>query len=91
MKRALLLVMLAGCGGSLSEAGAGVKIIHGEAPPNCTEVGPVVGSLYRRDRVELAKNKMRNEAAEKGANCVRLEGVNGAYGSSANGTAFKCP
>jgi hypothetical protein len=91
MKRVLLLGMLTACGGSLSEAGAGVKIVHGDAAPNCTEVSPVVGQVARRDRIELAKNKMRNEAAEKGANTVRLEGVNGAYGSSANGTAFKCP
>lgn len=91
MKRALLLVMLTACGPALSEAGAGVKVMSADPPPNCTEIGHVSGSLARRDRAERAKNEMRNRAAEKGANYVRLEGVDSAYGSSANGTAFKCP
>jgi hypothetical protein len=47
--------------------------------------GYTIGPNYQ----EKNKNKLRNEAAEKGANFVRLEQNDG--DGNAAGTAYRCP
>jgi hypothetical protein len=92
MKRfyVVIIISLFGCGASLSEAGRGVKVMKADPPQGCVEVGSVDGSAKGPDHVERAKNAMRNEAAERGANYVRLETLNTEDGEAA-GTAYKCP
>ena len=83
------LVLVACGGGSLSQAGAQVKLMKADPPQGCTEVGGVSGYTVGPDYQERNKNKLRNEAAEKRANYVRLE-QNDSDGNAA-GTAYRCP
>lgn len=86
----LLSVPLVACGGgSLSQAGAQVRLMKADPAPGCREVGGVSGYTVGPDYQERNKNKLRNEAAVKGANYVRLE-QNDSDGN-ASGTAFTCP
>ena len=85
----VLAVSLGGCGGSLSAAGTAVKVMKADPPADCTEVGVVSGHAVGPDHRTKSRNKLRNEAAEKGGNYVRLETV--AADGGEMGTAFKCP
>ncbi|MCB9489995.1 MAG: DUF4156 domain-containing protein [Deltaproteobacteria bacterium] len=63
-----------------------------DPPDGCEEIGQVRGEpagMGPATPMESAKIDMRNEAAEMGANYVRMEAVmqNGAV----EGTAYKCP
>lgn len=77
------------CGGSLSQGGALVKVNKADPPPACQEVGGVSSYTIGPDYQNKNKNKLRNEAAEKGGNYLRLE-QNDSDGNAA-GTAFRCP
>ena len=81
--------MVACGGGALTAAGAKVTLNKADPPPTCKEAGSVSGYTIGPDYQEKNKNKLRNEAAEKGANFVRLE-QNDSDGNAA-GTAYKCP
>lgn len=91
---AAVLIVVSACGSlPLTEGGKNVKVQKSDAEPSCKEIGTVTGSADCTLRgiekcVEVAKNDLRNKAAEKGANFVRLEQVNGSFHS---GTAYKCP
>jgi hypothetical protein len=92
MKRIFLFssLFLAACGGgALTQAGANVTLNKGDPPQGCTEAGSVSGYTIGPNYQEKNKNKLRNEAAEKGANFVRLE-QNDSDGNAA-GTAYRCP
>lgn len=85
-----LLASLAACGGgALTQAGAQVTLNKADPPKGCVEKGGVSGYTIGPDYQERNKNKLRNEAAEKGANYVRLE-QNDSDGN-ASGTAYACP
>ena len=93
MKPALvfsLAALLTACGGSLTAEGAKVKLMKSDPPPNCNEVGSVEGRGLGPDHVEKAKNVMRNHAAERGGNYVRMETLDTDNGY-ATGTAYHCP
>lgn len=86
----LVAVFLAGCGGgSLTQAGALVKLNKADPPATCKEVGGVSAYTIGPEYQEKNKNKLRNEAGEKGGNYVRME-QNDSDGN-ASGTAYKCP
>jgi hypothetical protein len=87
----VLGVVLGGvaCGGSLTEAGARVKLMKADPPPTCTEVGSVSGYKVGPNYQDRLKNDLRNDAADKGANYVRLETLTS--DGNASGTAFRCP
>jgi Domain of unknown function (DUF4156) len=96
MKGNLLLATLAAAttlvacgGGTLTQAGSRVKVMKGDPPANCTEVGSVSSYTVGPDYQERNKNKLRNEAADKQANYLRLEQNDG--DGNAAGTAFRCP
>jgi hypothetical protein len=84
-----LVVGSAACGGALSQAGAGVKVMTGDPPPSCTEVGSVSSYSVGPNFQEHLKNNMRNDAAAKGGNYLRIEQL--ASNGNASGTAFHCP
>ena len=82
--------LVVGCGGSaLTQAGAAVTLNKADPPPACKEIGGVSGYTIGPDYQEKNKNKLRNEAATKGGNFVRLE-QNDSDGN-ASGTAYRCP
>jgi hypothetical protein len=86
----VLGVTLIGCGGgALTQAGSAVTLNKSDPASGCKEVGGVSGYTIGPDYQDKNKNKLRNEAAEKGANYVRLE-QNDSDGN-ASGTAYKCP
>ncbi|HVH47873.1 MAG TPA: DUF4156 domain-containing protein [Labilithrix sp.] len=92
MKRLVLflgLSLVACGGGALSPEGAKVTLNKADPPSGCTEAGGVSSYTIGPDYQEKNKNKLRNEAAEKGANFVRLE-QNDSDGN-ASGTAYRCP
>jgi hypothetical protein len=92
MKRIILgfCLALAACGGgALTPAGAKVTLNKADPAAACAEVGGVSGYTIGPDYQDKNKNKLRNEAAEKGANYVRLE-QNDSDGNAA-GTAYRCP
>ena len=82
-------VLMACGGGALTQAGAQVQLMKGDPPPTCKEVGSVSGYTIGPDYQEKNKNKLRNEAAAKNGNFVRLE-QNDSDGNAA-GTAYRCP
>ena len=84
-----LAVGTVACGGSLTEAGARVKLMKADPPQACTEVGSVSGYKVGPNYQERLKNDLRNDAAGKGANYVRLETLTS--DGNASGTAFRCP
>lgn len=87
---ALFGSVLVGCGGgALTQAGTQVRLLKGDVPSTCKEVGSVSGYTIGPDYQERNKNKLRNAAAEKNGNVVRLE-QNDSDGN-ASGTAYRCP
>lgn len=85
----LIFLFLSGCATALTTEGSKVKLMKNDPPSNCKEIGSVKGLTRGTGDMEVAKNEMRNEAAEKGANYVRYESAQEAV--SASGTAFLCP
>ena len=77
-----------GCAAGLTEAGAQVKLMKADPPSTCEEVGGVSGYAIGPSYQDALKNKLRNEAAGKGANYVRLETLTS--DGNASGTAFRC-
>ena len=103
MKRALwttgcgFAVCMAGCLGNpivLTAGGSAVQLMKADPPPGCAEVGPARGEFSNGEdtaaRLEDAKRDMRNKAADKGANYVRMEAIL-PLGQGVTGTAYKCP
>ena len=85
----LLLVGGMGCTPpkiALTPAGEHVKLSKLDAPGTCREVGTVESN---EQEVEPAKFKLRNAAAEQGANYVRWDSIKGNY--VLMGTTFQCP
>ncbi len=72
----------------LSEAGVKVKLMKSDPPSGCEEVSAVSAYSVGPNYQESLKNKLRNQAAEKGANYVRLDMLES--NGNASGTAFKC-
>jgi hypothetical protein len=95
MKRSFLTLLVGSglvvaCGGgALTQAGAAVTLNKADPPSGCSEAGGVSGYTIGPEYQEKNKNKLRNEAATKGANYVRLE-QNDSDGN-ASGTAYRCP
>ncbi len=79
----LVLMALAGCAATLSEAGNRVQVMKSDPPTGCQELGAVSGT-DPDPRIQL-----RNEAGKLGANYVRLETVDSYH--TEKGTAYKCP
>ena len=82
---------------TLTTGGQSLQASREEPPEGCKEVGPVTGSggdvmgeHGTTGAVEAARINMRNEAAAKGANYVRVETGQGSVGLEL-GTAFACP
>jgi Domain of unknown function (DUF4156) len=94
----------------LTPAARGVRTAKGDAPSGCEEIGPVEGKDgYARagglggarvGTYERAYVNLRNVAAERGANYVRLDAEEGPHAVTKNvssvlfvlrGVAFKCP
>ncbi len=68
-----------------------IKVARQEADKSCTEIGPVVGNnISVKGTVEQAIEDMKQDAAKKGANFVRIE-TTSALGTSVKGTAYSCP
>ena len=102
----LLFVLVAGVAGCslygmgsmpvLSDKGKDVKMSRDNAAAGCQEIGPVTGSgsgvmsKGHSEAIEAARINIRNEAAAKGANYVRVETAQGSIGLEM-GTAYKCP
>jgi hypothetical protein len=82
-----LLFASACASATLSPAGANVKMNKSDPPAACNEVGSV--SARTAYDLDGAKNMLRNDAAEKGGNYVRLDSMRGEY--HLTGTAFTCP
>ena len=89
----LIFSLLVGIGGAcapkLSVNGQLVKIAKAEPPQGCTEVGMVSAPSYVSGLEERTYTTLKNAAAEKGGNYVRLDSINSAGQYTA--TAFKCP
>jgi hypothetical protein len=91
-----LLIFATGCAKptKLNENGLAVKMGKNDPAKECQEIGFIKGnsSNFVKDYEENARNKMRNEAAVKGANYIRLETAHkDSNGVVYEGTAFKCP
>jgi hypothetical protein len=86
----LSLVLFTGaCAPKLSIKGQAVKIAKAEPPQGCKDVGVVSAPSYVSGLEERTYTTLKNEAAEKGGNYVRLDSVNSAGQYTA--TVFKCP
>ena len=83
---ALALMLSFGCyTETLTEAGKAVQVMESDPPAGCREVGSVAG----RGDAEQIKINLRNAAASKGGNYVRLETFDVAN-ETTTGTAFRC-
>ena len=84
------LLLTAACGGgALTEAGARVKLMKADPPSSCADVGTVSAHAIGPNSDERTRNTLRNDAAEKGGNYVRLETATEEGGLT--GTAYSCP
>lgn len=94
MKKLICLsfLFLSACGHqAVLPEGKNVKALRENPPANCTDLGAVEGrNANLRGETAEAIEDLKNEAAKKGANYVRVEATS-AYGNSVRGTAFQCP
>lgn len=68
-----------------------VKMSRETPPKNCVELGPVTGRLRNeKGNEEAALADLRQEAAYKGANYVRVRQFS-SYGTAVTGVAYDCP
>jgi hypothetical protein len=108
---ALLSITMFACGGAappvkLSAAAKSVRVKKADPPSNCQEIGPVTathgdgcGNFGKKGDYEGAYALLKNSAAAKGANYVRLDKMQEPYTDgkcSVNefilqGVAFDCP
>jgi hypothetical protein len=90
---AALTLALCACGPiALTPAGQQVRLVTGEPPTGCEEIGQVQGNGngIGRSTAENSKIEIRNDAGRQDANIVRLETVSSQHGYL-TGWAFKCP
>ncbi len=90
---AMLLPFALGCGAAvLTPGGAEVRLMKADPPGRCKDVGTITGQGFGDDD-ENAKIAMRNAAAKRGANYVRLDSVEPSDSGPTRyaGTAFDCP
>lgn len=87
-----LSLFLTSCGSTpVVPEGKNVKVSRDDADKDCRELGSVVGRLLTTTaKPEDAIEDMKQEAANKGANYVRMETASG-LGSAVKGTAYFCP
>lgn len=85
-------MMLLSCATVLSETAKGVRLMKSDPAAECTELGDLssYGNGVGQGAIDDAKLRLRNKAAEMGANFVRMETVNFET-ATVGGTAFKCP
>ena len=70
--------------------GEDVKVSREAADKDCKDLGPVRGTVQgTKPNVEKAIENMKQEAANKGANYVKMETASD-YGTSVRGTAYDC-
>jgi len=78
---------------ALTDAGKNVKLLKADPPKACFDIGPVDGTVPESDtgmsREEFSKIKVRNNAAERRADYVRIDRVY--EDGTIAGTAFRCP
>ena len=68
-----------------------VEVSRKDADSDCQDLGRVQGSVKTaKGTIEDAIEDMKLDAARKGANYIRMEAA-GAMGTSAAGTAYRCP
>jgi hypothetical protein len=95
------LLLISGCA-SLTEAGKNVQIVtKQEAPSNCKLIGDVaIGEVYDGSTsivdtmtarsIGQLKIKMRNQAAQKGANYLVIDTIERKDGYAGTGRAYLC-
>ncbi len=84
------LILLGGCASVTPEQRAAaqkIRIVSNDPPGGCEDLGAVSGGSYMGDE-DAVREGLRLEAARKGANLVRLDGMRPGYDV---GTAFRCP
>ncbi|HEY5690893.1 MAG TPA: hypothetical protein VIS49_05495 [Cyclobacteriaceae bacterium] len=83
------ILVLAGCGSlKLTAEGMKVKLMRQDPPIECQQL---VDLYVEEDDLAEAKTSLRNEAALKGSNYVRLDALEYFRGDAvASGSAFKC-
>lgn len=70
--------------------GEDVKVSREEAGKDCKDLGSVRGTVTgTKPNLEKAIENMKQEAANKGANYVKMETASD-YGTSVRGTAYDC-
>lgn len=84
----LVLIFFIGCATTVTQQGAKVKIGKADPPKSCEELGDVTASSFYFCMEQCQRNRLRNNAAEIGANYLRLDSTS-PTGSA--GIAFKCP
>jgi hypothetical protein len=87
----VVFVVIAGaaCGGTLTQAGASVRVITGDPPESCKEVGGATAYAVGPSFQEHVKIKLRNTAADMGGNTLRLETLSS--NGNGSGTVYRCP
>ncbi len=93
MKRLVFLmlagaVMVAGCGSTPEKKEINVQLMKNDPPMGCQMVGDIQS---KGDDMNEAKAHLRQQAADKGGNYVRLDALSMAGGDAiAAGAAFRC-
>ena len=93
MKRLVFLmvagaVMVSGCGSTPEKKEINVQLMKSDPPMGCQMVGDIQS---KGDDMNEAKANLRQQAADKGGNYVRLDALNMAGGDAiAAGAAFNC-
>jgi len=80
-------LLLVACSTPLTVGGRGVRVVKSDLPLMCEDLGTVESADPSPDDT---RNEIRNDAAEMGANFVRLDSTTAA-GYGLIGTAYRCP
>lgn len=87
------LAIATACGGAQNNPkdarGASVRTWKGDPPADCKELGIVEAGAEGGCNVACQTKRMKDAAAELGANSLRIDFTSG--GSAASGAAFNCP
>jgi hypothetical protein len=92
MKKLLFgcMLLMGGCATVTPEqrmAARQIRIVTSDPGAACEDLGAVSGGSYMGDQ-DAVRDGLRLDAARKGANMVRLDGMRPGYSV---GTAFRCP
>ena len=89
----VLALLAFGCSPAATTAGGNVRVETADPPPSCEQISIISASASNTENdVASVREQLRERAAARGANYVRLDKQDGSSTiKEYTGTAYKCP